>query len=580
MKELREEYPVKTGTDRSDESTADVILPVILEEAPESLRAVVPPEWLQEQVEQVIDQLGGYLTGRQDEFHISVPLRERAIALSQEVQRLLPYDTLYDQVMLKLVRPGIDEALESGDAAPFGTQVTTDEVAASLERVFPKDWVRAQADAVLPQVTAYMVGDQDSMTIRIALDERADAALEEIKTLLRKADDFEIVFEGAINPVLDENVPEVIYLPLDVTITREEVNGAFLDQVPLDWLREQSVAIVDDAGPYFIGQRNDFQVVIPMGERKDNAERVIGGLVRIKADEILRALPECKDDATTLEVLEQIRRGALPQCLPPGLDQRTLDILLDSVFQDIDLDELLRGFGYEIPDRIVYTHHEMREALYEAGGQEALDALSGLRKAFREGWTYTDADLKEGLISEGDADDVESLEDLRELLRDGWTFTHVDLRQSLRDSGGEESVSDLDRFRETLDRFRLASFPLILIWIALLAVIGFLGGRAWWSRLAWASAALSLSALVATLAFTAALEIGVSQALEAWREEALRDGNAGPTAALLVDKASSTARIVADSFLGDRMRSSSVMLLILGLASLLTALVIRRLTLR
>ena len=580
VKELREEYPVKTGGDQSDETTTTVILPVILQEAPESLRDVVPPEWLQEQVEQVIEQVGEYLTGRQDEFYINVPLRDRAIALSEEVRRLLPYDTLYDHVMAELVRPGIEDELEGRDAAPFGEPITTDEVVASLERTFPKDWVSAQADAALDEVTAYLVGVKDSMTIRIALDERADTALDEVKTLLRKADDFEIVFEGVINPVLDENVPEVIYLPLDVTITREEVKGAFLDQVPLDWLREQSVAVVDEAGPYFIGRRNDFQVVIPMDERKDNAERVVSALAQLKADEVVRALPECEDDATTLQVIEQIRIGSLPQCIPPGLDQRALDILLDSVFQDIDLDELLRGFGYEIPDRIVYTQQDLREALYEAGGQEALDALDGLRKAFREGWTYTDADLKAGLISEGDESDVQTLEDVRELLRDGWTFTHTDLRQSLRDSGGEEAVSGLDRTRDMLSRSWLARLPLFLIWIVLLAAIGFLGGRTWWSRLAWASAVLSISALAATLAYTVALEVVVPQALEAMREEALRDGNPGPTAVLMVEKASSTASMVADSLLGDRVRTSSVMLLVLGLASLLTALIIRRLTLR
>lgn len=574
--ELREEYPVKTGTGQGEETTTDVMIPVILEEAPDSLRNVVPPDWLQEQVEQVIDEVGGYLTGRQDEFYVSVPLRDRAVALSQEVRRLLPYDTMYDHVMIKLVRPGIDEALESGDAAPFGESITTDEVAASLERTFPKDWVSAQADEAMDEVTAYLVGDKDSMTIRIALEERSDTALEEVKTLLRKADDFEIVYEGVINPVLDDNVPEVVYLPLDVTITREEVKQAFLDQSPLDWLREQAVAIVDDVGPYFIGQRNDFRVVIAMDERKDNAERVISGLAQIKGEELLDALPECEDSAAALQALDHLRTVTLPRCLPPGLSQADLDELLDTLFDSVDLDELLRGFGYEIPDDIVYTHEEFLEELEEAGGQEALDALDGLRKAFREGWTYSDSDLKSDLISGGDASDVQTLEDARELLRDGWTFTHADLRQS----GGEEAVSDFDRFRDALTRFRLARIPLFLIWVALLAAIGFLGGRTWWSRLAWASATLSISALVATIAYTVALEAAIPQALEAWREEALRDGNLGPTAALLVDKASSTAGMVADSFLGDRVRTSSVMLLILGLASLLTALIIRRLTLR
>ena len=65
-----------------------------------------------------------------------------------------------------------------------------------------------------------------------------------------------------INPVLDENVPEVLFLPLDVTVTGEEVKLAFLDSVPPEWIKEQALAVVDAAGPYVIGETDTFQVII------------------------------------------------------------------------------------------------------------------------------------------------------------------------------------------------------------------------------------------------------------------------------------------------------------------------------
>ena len=340
------------------------------------------------------------------------------------------------------------------------------------------------------------------------------------------------------------------------------------------------MAVVDDVGPYVAGETDTFEVVVPLDERKENAEAVIAALARIKAEGILSALPACGDGTAALQAMEHIRSGTLPDCAPAGLQQETLDILLKSLFDNIDLDALIRGFGYDIPDRVVYTQEDLREALSDSGGEEALEILDGIREAFRDGWTYTDEDLRADLTSDGGMNDPEALEDVRELLRDGWTFTDADLRQSLREGGGEEAVEQLDNARNTLDSNWLSPIRLFLLWALLLVAIGFLGGRTWWSRLAWAAAVLSISAAVAIAAYTAILDFAVPQLLDSVREEALREAGTGPTAILILEKVFSIAESVSESFLGDRVRSSSVILLILGLASLLAALVMRRLTLR
>ena len=116
----------------------------------------------------------------------------------------------------------------------------------------------------------------------------------------------------------------------------------------------------------------------------------------------------------------------------------------------------------------------------------------------------------------------------------------------------------------------------MLLAVALLLAIGFLGGRSWWSRLAWASAVLSISAAIAAITYTVLLDAVVPELVAAWREEALRDSNAGPTAFLVVDKASETFRIVAESFLGGMARVSSILLVIVGVGAFVGSLVWRR----
>ena len=106
----------------------------------------------------------------------------------------------------------------------------------------------------------------------------------------------------------------------------------------------------------------------------------------------------------------------------------------------------------------------------------------------------------------------------------------------MRESGGEEAVADLDRIRDQLSRAWLVRVIIFLLAVALLLAIGFLGGRNWWSRLAWASVVLSISAAIATIAYTVILDAVVPGLVTSWREEALRDANPGPTLALVVDK--------------------------------------------
>ena len=58
------------------------------DEIGEAARLVLPPEWIQEQVEGTIDEVIPYLTGQQDGFRVEVPVGERADAAFMDVKGL------------------------------------------------------------------------------------------------------------------------------------------------------------------------------------------------------------------------------------------------------------------------------------------------------------------------------------------------------------------------------------------------------------------------------------------------------------------------------------------------------------
>ena len=124
--------------------------------------------------------------------------------------------------------------------------------------------------------------------------------------------------------------------------------------------------------------------------------------------------------------------------------------------------------------------------------ESSLALLDRLREAIGRGWTFTDADLRSHL----DPDSLRILDRLREMLRQDFTFTDRDLSRRLQDAGRQDTVEELDRARGWIGLLRQLRYLLLPLTAALLIGIGFLGGRSWPDRLAWAGGALALSSLI------------------------------------------------------------------------------------
>ena len=92
------------------------------------------------------------------------------------------------------------------------------------------------------------------------------------------------------------------------------------------------------------------------------------------------------------------------------------------------------------------------------------------------------------------------LDDLRAFLANGWKYSHTDFSRNLseRDPTAAGTLDDVRGYFKSARTFRWVVYlPLLL----LMVVIGFLGGRSWSSRVAWAAGSLTVSAAIVFVIF-------------------------------------------------------------------------------
>ena len=130
-----------------------------------SINTIVPPDWLQSNFESTVTGVGDYVTGKTDEFTISIPVDERVQAASNQITFVLNESDIYKMVMENQVRPVVSEA--SKNELPFDVSVNEDQLMASIQKIISKAWLTGQIDSVLGEVVPYAVGSEDLSLIHI-----------------------------------------------------------------------------------------------------------------------------------------------------------------------------------------------------------------------------------------------------------------------------------------------------------------------------------------------------------------------------------------------------------------------------
>jgi hypothetical protein len=511
-----------------------------------SLGKILPPDWVQEQMEQAIDQVGGYITGESDSFEINVTVAERVPATTEEVKRLVRKALLYDLFYDEFVIPEIDKAL------PFNVSFASEDLVTAVQRVAPEDWVKDQVDHALDEVTRYMVGDQDTFEINVQLAERTDIALNEIKMLLMKANFFELLFVEVVVLMLNGSLSQFTELPFGVAITRDEISSALQELVPQSWLEEQALSVIDEAGPYLIGEIGGFQAVIPLADRREVALTIIADLAESKLNALIEGVPECGIGQLPFQGLS-LSLDELPQCIPAGFNAQTLMDLLDIDFTGW----VVEMIGSQIPDEMVYTETDLRQAIGGNADSGNLDVLDNMREIIGHGWSYTEVDLREDLGQ----DSTNVLDEVRSALSDGWTYSDVDFLENLADAEGGAILDNFDMFREQLARARNLRFLVYILSAVLLALIGVLGGRHLGSKIALAAATLAISSIIVFVASGPVYNLIGQSKIDDLRAEVVQDMES-PTQLLAVEKGIDVVQMAADDFLGGIERSSLTLLVI------------------
>ena len=455
-----------------------------------SINEIIPPEWLQSNFESTVKGVGDYVTGRSDEFTISIPVDERVQAASNQITFILNESDLYKLVMENQVRPVVSEASKS--ELPFDVSVNEDQLMASIQKIISKAWLTGQIDSVLGEVVPYAVGAEDTFAVIVTVDDRVEVAVAEVKVLLAEANAYEALFEGSIAPNISSSIGNSAKLPYGVEITDEEISAIIKETAPPSWMQKITESVLDNATPYLVGRTDEFSISINIEPNKEEAVSDLMALAEQKLNGKLDSLPDCDADEVTNILNNPI--GGLPSCYPadPAL-KRQMQSYTKAYITTV-ISSVRPQIINTIPNLIEFDQDSLRKVV----PPKALDSFDQGRDLMREGYTFRETDL-ESLIKQGAGDNSwDQVTTVRNSLSKGIQYSDQDFRvhiESITADGGQ-TLSMLDQLRGILKLVHMFNLAVYIPTILIAAIVGFLGGRGWNQRLIWAAIAMLIASFL------------------------------------------------------------------------------------
>ena len=455
-----------------------------------SINEIIPPEWLQSNFESTVKGVGDYVTGRSDEFTISIPVDERVQAASNQITFILNESDLYKLVMENQVRPVVSEA--SKKELPFDVSVNEDQLMASIQKIISKAWLTGQIDSVLGEVVPYAVGAEDTFAVIVTVDDRVEVAVAEVKVLMAEANAYEALFEGSIAPNISSSIGNSAKLPYGVEITDEEISAIIKKTAPPSWMQKITESILDNATPYLVGRTDEFSISIDIEPNKEEAVSHLMALAEQKLTNKLDNLPDCDADEVVNILSNPI--GGLPSCYPadPAL-KRQMQSYTKAYITTV-ISAVRPQIINSIPNLIEFDQDSLRQAV----PPKVLDSFDQGRDLMREGYTFRETDL-ESLIKQGAGDNSwDQVTTVRNSLSKGIQYNDQDFRvhiESITADGGQ-TLSMLDQLRGILKLVHMFNLAVYIPTILIAALVGFLGGRGWNQRLMWAAIAMLIASFL------------------------------------------------------------------------------------
>ena len=455
-----------------------------------SINTIVPADWLQSNFESTVTGVGDYVTGKTDEFTISIPVDERVQAASNQITFVLNESDIYKMVMENQVRPVVSQA--SKNELPFDVSVNEDQLMASIQKIISKAWLTGQIDSVLGEVVPYTVGSEDTFSIVVKVDDRIEVAVAEVKSLMSEANAYEALFEGSIAPNISSSIGSSAKLPYGIEITDEEISSIIKKTAPPSWMQKTTESILDNATPYLVGKTDEFTISINIEPNKEEAVSDLMALAEQKLNTKLADLPDCDTDEV-VNILNNPVAG-LPSCYPadPSLKQQMQSFTRSYVTTVISA--VRPQIINTIPNSIDFDQNSLRQVV----PAKALDSFDQGRDIVRDGYTFTEKDL-ENLIKQGAGDNSwNQVSKVRDSLSKGIQYNERDFRIHIETvtADGGQTLSMLDQVRGILKLVHMFNMAVYIPTLLIAAIVGFLGGRGWIQRLMWAAITMLVASIL------------------------------------------------------------------------------------
>ncbi|MBI2853908.1 MAG: hypothetical protein HYX87_03180 [Chloroflexi bacterium] len=280
------------------------------------VQQAVPQDFLQAQVEQVINKALPYAFGDTSSFSIDIPLKDRVkaamTATKTELNKPGVFTGIYDQMVSQLT----GALAEGPDGIPLG--LSKADVAVAIRNVAPADWMLAQINNAIDQTTPYLTKEQDHFTVRINIADRMDALRGTVVDVLKKPESYDTVVQAIVSSTTKQDLLQGASIPAGVTVSSSDIAQAVKAALPLDWYQTVVSDVVGQMFDYLKGDADKLQVVLKLSDRKQAITKAILGLAGDKVEAYIKALP-----LATPQQLQQLLvnppKDQIPTFKPSGL---------------------------------------------------------------------------------------------------------------------------------------------------------------------------------------------------------------------------------------------------------------------
>ena len=418
---------------------------------------------------------------------------------------------VYEFALDELLTTFIDEA-RAKDAGfysadleenPFITAgLTTKQIVSSIRRAVSPEWVQGLVEQSFDQIGRYVTGERAEFAVNYKAGERAVTLVGEIKSLLREADAYNLLYQEVVTPAVDDAV--TFDLPLGLEVSNDRIVEAIQTVASPVWVRRQVESTLDAVTPYFLGAADGFEVWIRLGDRAeiavDETKRLLretdayellydqvvapsllsalGGGVELPFDltvtdeEVLDALRKTAPLEWVQEQAERIVDDATPYLVGETDRFSTLISLADNkreaeaVIVELVDTRLTDTLERRLPP---CGTSQLREALSDISrgslpscvppqipvadlvkriGVDVTDLVTELVFApLPDEIRFTEIQIKLALSAAGAEENIDRIDEVREILRDGWTYTDADLREDIFEQFGQDGLDNLEDVR-------------------------------------------------------------------------------------------------------------------------------------